>query len=286
MGKDQKLDAKCDRLRSLIKPFAPEISMDDFTYANLGCITLDDAVAGRDAKLHLPILNCTPCMQSVLTHIFKITCSPQYLVCYNISFFILLIICWTDTDVVEIELSLLLLLTIDAVSVGLLLGLLVMARSNAGLGLPRGSRLTAFILYLLLLLVVMVSYFAQDLKFDQAVNYYLPVLLLLRNPLMWPQLRTFGKALTKAGPVVHLWMCLVVVVASMMLVLLNGHFTSGDYYIDSQFGVRTCTHVAVVVVITLKLILTHYQLPACHTGFETWCVRRISITRSAQSPYF
>ena len=59
--------------------------------------------------------------------------------------------------------------------------------------------------------------------------------MLLHSPALWPEISTFAQAVLSAAPAAHLWVYILIVASSMLVVLLNGKFKSGEYATDSQF---------------------------------------------------
>ena len=206
------------------------------TRSNYASLFLEDALSQRDAKLRLAISSRSTTTQSLLLPLFMLVNAPAYGVGFDCAFIAGMLICWTDVNWTVVEIMLLLFLVADVITSIILSRMISNARGDARMKRRKKSNLTAFSIYVLLLAGLVFSCCVNQLEFDRSVNYVLPIMFLLHSPALWPEMVTFVRAVVSAGPAAHLWAYILIVASAMMVVLLNGKFTSGDYFVDRQFA--------------------------------------------------
>ena len=100
------------------------------------------------------------------------------------------------------------------------------------------TRCTAAWLHMLLLSIATANCLSGlwgDNSGTNFLSYIAPLLILLRNEDIWPACFMFIQAVGAAGPMVYLWLCLLLLLSGMGCVLLHGQYSTGDDYTDSQF---------------------------------------------------
>ena len=96
------------------------------------------------------------------------------------------------------------------------------------------TRTQASFCYMMLLVLALSAHHTSSIP-GHAGSYIAPLLVLLRNEDIWPACFLFIDAVKAAGPIIYIWLCLLLVVSGMSVLLLHGQYSTGDDYTDSQF---------------------------------------------------
>ena len=221
-----------------------EISAEEALH-RVGLTFLHDLALGRDTELHLALLLCDHQWRVILIFLFRCFSTEFWLLGANGLLVALVWLGWRDEIIPVVQSIMLLLCLIDTV-----LHTLFKVLRSRGFEVNSGgddgpivipwrvqNRMIASVIYPILFLVGCASTIARmdDSDIHNTANYMFVIMLILRNDQMWPAYTKFGEAVLNASSIAYLFMCMVLVLSGMVMVLLRGQYTTGDFYLDNQW---------------------------------------------------
>ena len=173
----------------------------------------------------------------VLIALFHLVRMPAYLAVVNALLVVTLLLGWLDIVMLVLQVPLLGLLMID-VSLRVMFNVIEtkgFESHDRSISIPSQFKQRSMVesLYVSLSLVTAFTIFTDGIP--NIANYALTMMIVVRNPHMWPPIVMFSKAVLAAAPIAYLFFVFCLIISAMTLVLLNRQFATGDYYKDSQF---------------------------------------------------
>lgn len=173
----------------------------------------------------------------VLITLFYLVRMPAYLAVVNALLVVTLLLGWLGIVILVLQVPLLGLLMID-VSLRVMFNVIEtkgFESHDRSISIPSQFKQRSMVesLYVLLSLVTALTIFTDGIP--NIANYAHIMMIVVRNPQIWPPIVLFSKAVLAAAPIAYLFFVFCLIISAMTLVLLNRQFTTGDYYKDSQF---------------------------------------------------
>ena len=248
-------DLQCLEGRSHSNPAAKQELLTNEALQWVAVSLLQDLALGNDIELHFAILLCSPGKRLCLMPLFRCFNAKSYWWLSSSTLSTLLWLQMVESGVPGwTKAALLVLICVD----GALLSMFHSIRawsfeinSQDCQGATKvvivpgtfNSRVGAAWLYAALAVAAATTHMSAmgtDIKSSNTVAYILPVLILLRYEEIWPACFVFAEAVSAAGPIVYIWLCVLLLLSGMTSVLLHGKYTTGDDYTDSQFYDVSC----------------------------------------------